>query len=109
VDTETLDEASLTITTEVVNYSQRAVNGKLTGKSEDFEFNIPVNLKAGETKQVTLGPADVKSLRITHPRLWWCNTLGEPNLYNLNMQFVTDKTTSDVQDLVFGIREKSLY
>lgn len=109
VNTETLEEAALTITTDVVNYSQSAVNGKLIGKSEDFEFSVPVHLKAGETKQIKLTPEEIKSLRINHPRLWWCNNLGEPNLYNLNIQYVTNGAVSDAHDVTFGIREIEAY
>lgn len=109
VNTETLDEASLTITADVVNYSNSAVNGEVTGKSEDFEFAVPVHLKAGEIKQVKLTPDDIKALRISHPRLWWCNNLGEPNLYNLNIQYVTNSMVSDSRDITFGIREIEAY
>jgi exo-1,4-beta-D-glucosaminidase len=109
VNTVTLDEASLTITADVVNYSSSAVNGELTGKSEDFAFAVPVHLKAGEIKQVKLTPDDIKALRIRHPRLWWCNNLGEPNLYNLNIQYVTNSMVSDSRDIAFGIREIETY
>ena len=109
VNTETLDEASLTITADVVNYSQGAVNGKLVGKSADFEFSIPVHLKAGETKQVKITPDDVKGLHILHPKLWWCNNLGEPNLYNLTIQYVINSKISDSHDITFGIREIEAY
>jgi exo-1,4-beta-D-glucosaminidase len=109
VNTETLDEAALTITVDLVNYSKHAVDGKLTGKSEDFEFSIPVNLGSGATKHVTITPADVKSLKVNDPKLWWCNNLGEPNLYNLNLQFEANKAISDAQDITFGIREIDTY
>ena len=109
VNTETLDEANLAISTDVVNYSRKSVNGKLTGKSDDFEFSMPVSLKAGETKRVTIDASDVRSLRIKHPKLWWCNTMGEPNLYNLTLQFVANNETSDLQDITFGIREIEAY
>jgi exo-1,4-beta-D-glucosaminidase len=109
VNTETLDEASLTISTDVINYSSRAVSGKLIGKSEDFEFSIPVHLKAGEKKQVNITPQDVKTLHIDHPKLWWCNNLGEPNLYNLSLSYVTNNAISDEQEITYGIREVEVY
>jgi exo-1,4-beta-D-glucosaminidase len=109
VNTETLEEASLTITADVVNYSDRAVNGELIGKSEEFEFSVPVHLKAGETRQVKLTSDDIKALRISHPKLWWCNNLGEPNLYKLNIQYVTNSMISDSHDITFGIREIEAY
>lgn len=105
VNTETLNEAQLTISTELVNHSSRAVSGKLIGKSEDFDFSVPVQLEAWGTKQIRLAPDDVEALNIRSPRLWWCNNLGEPNLYNLNIQFVTNNLISDSHDIAFGIRE----
>ncbi len=109
VNTETLDEASLTITTDLVNHSSRAISGKLTGTSEDFSFSVPVHLKAGETRQLKLTSADIAALQIRHPRLWWCNNMGEPNLYNLKMEYVTNKAISDAQQVTFGIREIEAY
>jgi exo-1,4-beta-D-glucosaminidase len=109
VNTQTLDEASLTITADVVNYAQGAVNGRLTGKIEDIEFSVPVRLKAGETKQVRITPDDVEALRISNPRLWWCNNLGEPNLYKLDIQYVSNDMISDSRQITFGIREIETY
>lgn len=109
VNTETLDEANLTIKTNVINYSQRAVSGKLIGKSEDFEFSIPVHLKAGEQKQVVINSDEISDLRIMHPRLWWCNNMGTPNLYNLSLNYVTNNSVSDEQHIVYGIREIETY
>jgi exo-1,4-beta-D-glucosaminidase len=109
VNTETLKEASLTITTDVVNYSNRAVHGELVGESEDFTFKVPVHLRVGETKKVVISPEEVRSLRISHPKLWWCNGLGEPYLYHLNIRYVTNNEVSDVRDIPFGIREIEAY
>ncbi len=109
VNTETLDEASLTIKTEVINYSPRAVSGKLIGKSENFEFSIPVHLKAGERKQVTLNSDEISDLHIQHPRLWWCNNMGTPNLYNLSLKYETNHSVSDEQNIIYGIREVETY
>ena len=109
VNTVTLDEASLTIKTELVNRSSQSVSGKLNGNSEGITFSIPVHLKAGETKVVKITPEDVRELNVDHPRLWWCNNLGEPNLYNLSLRFVTNQSVSDEQNITFGIREVETY
>jgi exo-1,4-beta-D-glucosaminidase len=109
VNTKTLDEASLTITADIINYDSRSVSGKLNGKCEGIEFSVPVHLKACETKKVILTPREIKELHISYPRLWWCNNMGEPNLYNLNLQYVTNKRVSDAVDITFGIREVEAY
>lgn len=109
VNTETLSEATLTIKTDLINRSSRAVNGKLIGKCDGFEFSIPVHLKSEEIRTISLTPDDVDALRISHPRLWWCNNLGEPNLYNMSLQFITNKSVSDAEEIKFGIRKIETY
>jgi exo-1,4-beta-D-glucosaminidase len=104
-----LDEASLSIIAELVNHSSAPVNGRLIGKSEDFSFEIPVHLKRGERKKVTLGPEQVRSLHVSRPKLWWCSNFGDPYLYNLNIQFVIKNAISDVKDIPYGIRTVETY
>lgn len=110
VNVETLKEAWLTVNTELVNYSSEAVSGKLKGKIENIEFTYPVQLNPGERKAVSLTSDEIPALHIKDPRLWWCNNLGEPNLYNLNLSFETGRAVSDSANITFGIRDiKSYY
>ena len=105
VNTETLQEAWLTVETELVNYSDKAVKGKLTGKMENIKFSIPVSLQPKESKIIKLTPEDVPALHVTNPRIWWCNNLGSPELYDLDLKFITGQTVSAQQTVTFGIRE----
>lgn len=50
VNTETLDEAWLTVETQLTNESEQAVKGQLIGTLEGKTFSIPVSLVAGEQK-----------------------------------------------------------
>src|SRR5579872_2017837 len=60
---------------------------------ENFSGQAPVSL----VKDVALGPdgsaavrfsaADFPALTIRHPRLWWPNGYGEPNLYRVRIRF----------------------
>ena len=50
VNTETLDEAWLTVETQLTNESEQAVKGQLIGTLEGKTFSIPVSLAAGESK-----------------------------------------------------------
>jgi len=109
VNTETLDEAGLTIHTQVVNLSDKAVKGSIQGKIENITFSVPVSLNAGEKKTVKITPEEVKSLQIKNPRLWWCNNMGTPELYDLSLQFVTGDQISAVEDVTFGIRSIETY
>lgn len=105
VNVETLDEAWLTIETQLTNQSDKPVEGELRGDLEGKTFNIPVALNPGEvrTLQVTAEQADV--LHLKNPRLWWCHNLGTPEMYQIQMQFVINNKVSDHDTVNFGVRE----
>ena len=109
VNTETLDEAWLTVQADVENLSENAVTGSLTGKIEAYEFSQPVTLASKEKKRITITPADFSGLHIKNPRLWWCNNLGSPELYDLDLKFVENNTISSQENVTFGIRQIDTY
>jgi exo-1,4-beta-D-glucosaminidase len=109
VNLESLKEAWLTIETELVNLSDKAVNGKLTGKIDGRNFSYPVRLEAQEIKQIRITSEEINDLHLKNPRLWWCNHLGKPEMYTLNLQFEQDNIVSDSEKIEFGIREISDY
>lgn len=105
VNTETLDEAWLTVETELTNMADKAVKGELKGTLEGKAFSIPVSLEAREKRvvKVTSGQADV--LHLKNPRLWWCHNLGNPEMYRLDLEFVVANRVSDRETIDFGVRE----
>lgn len=109
VDTAELDEAWVTIETQLCNSSDKAVKGKLCGKFDGKSFSMPVELAAGETKTVTITPDDKKALHVKNPRLWWCHNLGTPEMYSMELSFVADGKVSDSQTIDFGIRQIDSY
>ena len=109
VNTKTLDEADIFIDVQLDNLSDKPVEGLLKGSIENISFSIPLSLNANEVKNVRLSPQDVPQLRIEQPRLWWCNTLGTPELYNLDLAFVINDEVSDQEDVTFGIRQIETY
>ena len=54
---------------------------------------------------VKLAPAEFSQLTVQHPRLWWPNGYGKPELYTLKLTFRADNAASDVKEVNFGIRE----
>lgn len=42
---------------------------------------------------------------IKNPRLWWCNGLGSPNLYDFHLALSVDRDTIDTKSVVTGIRQ----
>ena len=105
VNTETLDEAWLTIATELRNLTDQPVEGIVRGTADGHAFSCPVTLAAGERKRFGL-PSEI---HIEHPRLWWCHNMGKPELCDLHVEFVENEKVSDSEDIRFGIRETHSY
>lgn len=109
VNTETLDEAWLSIETQLNNKSDEEITGNIKGTIEDIEFSVPVKLAANETKKIEISAEDIKKLHIKNPRLWWCNTLGTPELYQMDLKFEVGNKVSASEKVTFGIREVETY
>lgn len=105
VDLTTLQEASLTITGELVNRSDRACAGVLAGEIDNIHFEAGYALKPRERKLFSFSPEQTPALRLQKPRLWWPVHLGEPNLYELKLRAAEGSDLSDQQAITFGIRE----
>ncbi|HTS12817.1 MAG TPA: LamG-like jellyroll fold domain-containing protein [Candidatus Limnocylindrales bacterium] len=100
-DTTTADVA---ITVPLENSSTAAVHGTLRASFGDTTVAKDVSLPPGETS-VRLAPADFPELRVQHPRLWWPNGYGKPDLYQLQLTFDENGKASDAKRVRFGIRE----
>jgi exo-1,4-beta-D-glucosaminidase len=97
--------AHLTVTALVKNSSARPVKGTLKGRIEKIEFAQPVELAAGESKDVVFSPDQYPQLNLSNPRLWWPAQMGTPNLYDLHLSFEVYGELSDYSRTKFGIRE----
>jgi exo-1,4-beta-D-glucosaminidase len=101
-----LNEAWLTVETELINYSDNTVNGILTGIMENnICFEHPVTLNPNERKTVRINADNYSSLYIQYPRIWWCNNWGKPEMYEMQLSFRTKNKISDEQKIRFGIRD----
>ena len=105
VDSPANSAAHLTVTALLKNASERPVKGTLKGQIENIEFAKPVELAAGESKDVVFAPDQYPQLNLRNPRLWWPAQMGTPNLYELTLSFDVDGALSDVSHSKFGIRE----
>ncbi len=105
VDYPTNNAAHLTVTALVKNASDHPVKGTLKGKIENTEFEQPVELAAGGSKDVVFSPDQYPQLNLNNPRLWWPAQMGTPNLYELRLAFEVDGAVSDSSQTKFGIRE----
>jgi exo-1,4-beta-D-glucosaminidase len=100
-----LDKASLTVSAELRNATQKPVHATLHGKIENIEFEQSVILAALESKEVTFLPGMFPQLQINQPRLWWPNQMGAQNLYDLKLDVKVDGKASDGDVVRFGMRE----
>jgi hypothetical protein len=100
--------ADVTVRTDLRNLTDTVQHGTLIGSFEGVQFEQPVTLQPGETKDVAFNPKDFAQLTVHNPRLWWPNGYGKPELYHLNLKFASDAgDESDHTTLQFGIREMS--
>jgi exo-1,4-beta-D-glucosaminidase len=97
--------AELTVSADVRNTSEHAVKGILRGDIDGIAVAKPVELAAGETKNVRFAPEEFAQLKLEHPRIWWPYQMGEPNLYTAKLSFDEGGQISDAASVTFGIRE----
>lgn len=105
VESPSNDRAHLTVTAVVKNASDHAIKGTLKGRFDAVEFAEPIELAAGESRDVIFTPEQYKQLTVDHPRLWWPAQMGEPNLYDLELAVEIDGKVSDLSRTKYGIRE----
>jgi exo-1,4-beta-D-glucosaminidase len=105
VNTETLQEAQLTISGELTNFD--AVDKNITVKAtvDNAQISKEIAIKGDQQLEITLDPSEFQELIIQNPRLWWPNGLGDPNMYKLKLQVFEGNTLLDEQTVDFGIRE----
>lgn len=101
--------AELAVGATLTNATDREVTATVAGVLEAARFEKAFTLAPRERRRVTLSAADVAELRLDRPRLWWPHTLGEPNLYRLELSVRAGRRISDRQEVSFGVRTVSDY
>jgi beta-galactosidase/beta-glucuronidase len=96
--------ADIEITVPLENVSSTPAQGTLTASFDNITVTKQVSVAPGKSS-VKLTPAEFSQLTVQHPRLWWPNGYGKPELYNLRLTFAEGNQQSDVKQLRFGIRE----
>ncbi len=75
--------ASVTVEVTLHNHSAAPVSGTLRGRFGSEAFDVPVTLEAAQAKTVK------HTLQLSNPKLWWPAGYGQPNLYEVSLQFET--------------------
>ena len=96
------DYADIKTSVTLTNHSASAKDGIIMVKYGPLSFEKNVTIAAGQTGEFSLDP-----VRFDHPLLWWPNGYGEPNLYDVQISFVSDGKVSDVKKFKSGVREMS--
>jgi hypothetical protein len=98
--------AAVEITVPLENISRAPVKGTLKASFGDITVTKEVAIASGKSS-VKLAPAEFSQLTVQHPRLWWPNGYGQPELYTLQLSFSEGSKVSDSKQLRFGIREST--
>ena len=105
LDVETFATADLKVRVRLCNRENRPVEAVLGLELEGGNASVPVTLAPGETKDVTLTPAEASLLHLDKPRVWWTWDLGRPELYRLSVKVMEKDAVSDCKDATFGVRQ----
>ena len=104
------DTADISIEATLQNISDTPQTGVFTGQLDDITFqSAPITLGPGSSQAVKLNPTTNPQLRLNHPKLWWPNGYGEPNLHPMRLSFDINGTISDVMNFDIGIRKVSYF
>ncbi|HET6929694.1 MAG TPA: LamG-like jellyroll fold domain-containing protein, partial [Candidatus Acidoferrum sp.] len=96
--------ADVEITVPLENKTNATVSATLEASFDNVKMTKTVALTPGKNA-ATLTSAEFTQLKVQHPRLWWPNGYGKPELYTLKLTANVDGRKSDAKDVRFGIRE----
>ena len=100
VDPADLSKASIKVVTTLVNRSSKDVTGTIKATWDDGgAFEKEVTIPAGASKEVSFTQA------ISNPRIWWTREMGSPEMYHIDVAFVSGKRVSHSKGADFGIRK----
>jgi hypothetical protein len=99
-----VSSAEVRVNVPLENASGKAVEGVLRVAFEGVKITKRVRVPVGGVV-VALTPKEFPELRVEHPRLWWPNGYGRPELYHLTTTFTAEGTAAVEKKLRFGVRE----
>jgi hypothetical protein len=99
-----IDSADIIIRLPIENRGASAAQARIDVSFEGVQLHKDVLLDPGVT-ELRFDPSEFPQLRLSHPRLWWPNGYGAPELYHLTLGVTAAGALSDSKQLHFGIRE----
>jgi hypothetical protein len=99
--------ADLHLEVTLTNHGSGPVDGMLRGRFDEVVFEQPVAVAAGSARHLVLDPSTHPQLRLQQPSLWWPNGHGEPHLYDVELELLTESGVSDTESFRSGVRQMS--
>lgn len=97
---EPQEAAIIKVSVEIDNPTTRAINGILQYKLDGRVIKKEVTLPSAAISEIQL-PDDT----LNNPDLWWPNGYGRQDLYDMQVQFLSDGKLFDSENIRFGVRE----
>jgi hypothetical protein len=98
-------QADLIVETTLHNQEPQSVSGTLHVSFGDVNVEAIVNLIPNGTSTVRLDPSTNAALHLVHPKLWWPNGYGDPNLYPVKIDYTIGTEVSDTASFQAGVRQ----
>jgi exo-1,4-beta-D-glucosaminidase len=99
-----LHRAALTVKVVARNTTDQELTAKLQARVGPVELAAEITLSPGE-QEICLSPTELPELVLADPKLWWPAHLGDPHLYDLELDIKIDDNLSDRVTQRFGIRQ----
>ena len=99
-------QAAVEIDVPVTNLSAAPIDATVDLQMEQASINFTRTIPPG-SEVLKLTPAEFPQLNLQHPRLWWPNGYGSPELYHLKLTLSANGVASDTKAIRFGVREIS--
>lgn len=109
VNKENLRDANLFIQAEIENHLNKPVNGIVRVNFGLGTVEKNVQIGAGDTLSCRFTPDEFSQLSVKDVKFWWPNGMGEPNLYNMSVEFISGNKTLDKVESLYGVREINSY
>ena len=103
----TLQKAELSVSTDIRNVSSSPKEVVVSGVIQpgNISFSKDIRVEGGTTARLSINKDDIAQLVVDHPKLWWPNGYGDPNLYTCKLTCSVDGKVSDVKEMTFGIKK----
>ena len=99
-----ISQAEVTIALPLRSTASDPVKATVGVVFEGVEIHKDVTVRPGDSI-VEFTPAEFPELHLSHPRLWWPNGYGKPELYHLDTRVTVSGRLAAEQRLRFGVRE----